>query len=203
MKKTMIKHLLLSLGLCLALSTGASAQLTTSKGAKSDEINAKIHEVDMLMQVLPLLLTKDQLNDKILPGIEKNRATLKKELEYEDGELAKLESMLDEALDGAYMKGSYPARKSTTEIADKTYKLGLQRQIIVNFMTDAMIDVLTATLNAGQKKALLGSFDPKFIDPSAKPETITDDRKMRFFVQRVFLDPTTYEILKKLARTAH
>jgi len=198
----MMKQLLLSLGLCLALATGASAQLTTAKGAKSDEINAKIHEVDMLMQLLPLLLTKDQLNDKILPGIEKSRATFRKELEYEDGELAKLEAMLDDALDGAYTKGSYPARKSTTEIADKTYKLGLQRQIIVSVMTDSMVDVVNSTLNAGQKKALLGSFDPKFIDPTAKPETITDDRKMKFFVQRVLMDPTTYEILKKMAKNA-
>lgn len=200
MKTTMIKQLLLSIGLCLALSAGANAQLTTPKGAKSDEINAKIHEVDMLMQILPLLLTKDQLNDKILPAIEKNRETFRKELEYEDGELAKFESILDEALTGAYTKGSYPARKSTNEIADKTYKLGLQRQIIVSLMTDNMVDVINATLNAGQKKALLGSFDPKFIDPTAKPETITDERKMKFFVQRIFLDPTTYEILKKMAR---
>jgi hypothetical protein len=200
--KTTMKHLLLSFCLCLVLAGAATAQELTAKGAKSDEINAKIHEVDMLMQILPLLLTKDQLNDKILPAIEKNRATFRKELEYEDGELAKLEPMLDEALTGAYDKGSYPARKSTGDIADKTYKLGLQRQIIVSLMTDAMIDTVNTTLNAGQKKALLGSFDPKFIDPSAKPETITDDRKLKFFVQRIFLDPTTYEILKKMARLA-
>jgi hypothetical protein len=200
---TIMKQLILSSALCLALLTGASAQLTTSKGAKSDEINMKMHEVDMLLQVLPLLLTKDQLTEKLLPAIEKNRETLRKELEYEDGELAKLEPLLDDAIEGAYNKGTYPPRKSTGEVADKTYRLGLQRQIIYGLMTDSMIDAVNATLNAGQKKALLGSFDPKFIDPTAKPESITDDKKMRFFVQRIFLDPTTYEILKKLARTAH
>jgi hypothetical protein len=199
----MMKHLLLSLALCFALLAGASAQITTSKGAKSDEINLKIHEVDLLLQILPLVLTKDQLNNKILPAIEKNRETLRKELEYEDGELAKMEASLDESIEAAYSKGAYPPRKTTNDIADKTYKLGQVRSVIIGSMTDSMIDVLNATLTTGQKKDLLGSFDPKFIDPTAKPESITDERKMRFFVQRVFLDPTTYEILKKLARTAH
>lgn len=198
----MMTRILLSFALCFALVGGASAQVTP-KGDKSDQINQKMHEVDLLLQILPLLLRKDQLNDKILPAIEKTRATFRKELEYEDGELAKLEAGLDEAIDGAYSKGAYPARKMTTEVADKTYKLGLQRQIIVSSMTEDMIDMLNTTLDAGQKKVLLGSFDPKFIDPTAKPETVTDDKKMHFFVQRVFLDPTTYEILKKLARTAH
>lgn len=197
-----MKHLLLSIALAFVIVPVAGAQILTPKGSKSDEINMKIHEVDMLMQVLPLVLTKDQLNDKILPNIEKQREVLRKELAYEDDELAKLEPLMDEAISGAYSKGTYPARKSTSAVADKTYRLGLQRQIIFGVMTDSVIDMLKATLNAGQKKALLGSFDPKFIDPTAKPETITEDKKMRFFVQRVFLDPTTYEILKKLAKTA-
>lgn len=199
-----MKHLLLSIGLCLCLAASACAQITTPKGSRSDTINLKIREVDLLLKLLPLILTKDQLNSKILPTIEKNRDILRKELAYEDDELAKLESDLDTALTNAYSKGAYPARTTSQEVADKTSRLGLQRQIIVGAMTDNMIDALNACLNTGQKKALLGSFDLKFMatELGVKVETLTDDTKMRFFVQNVFLDPIAYDILLKLAKTA-
>ena len=195
-----MKHLLLSLALCLSLSAGASAQVLTSKGDRSDQINIKMHEVDLLLQVLPLLLTKEQINVKLLPAIEKNRELLRKELIYEDDELAKMEPILDDALKGAYEKGAYPPRKTSDEVANKTRSLGLKRKIVELEMVGAMTEALEATLNSGQKKAMLGSFDPKFIAPGQKPETVTDQMKMNFFVERVFLDPTTYEILKKLAK---
>ena len=195
-----MKHFLLSIALCLGIVAGVSAQITTPNGAKSNQINAKIHEVDMLLQIMPLLLTKEQINGKLLPAIEKNRESFKKELIFEDDELAKMEAMLDEALSGAYNKGSYPPRKITGDVAERTAKLATQRRIFVGVITENMIETVKATLNAGQLKALIGSFDPRFIDPTVKPETITDDRKLRFFVDRVFLDDTTYEILKKLGK---
>ena len=195
-----MKHLILSIAICLGILSGASAQVTTPNGARSDQINLKMRDVDVLLQVLPLLLTKDQINNKILPAIEKNREVLKKELQYEDDELAKLEPLLDGAISAAYEKGTYPARTMTSEVADKTYKLSLQRKVFVGIMIDSMVDVLKTNLNAGQMKALIGSFDPKFIDPAAKPESLTDDKKMRFFIDRVFLDPIAYEVLKKLGK---
>jgi len=195
-----MKQLLLSIALCFSLLACATAQVTTLKGGKSDQINIKIHEVDMLLQILPLLLTKDQINSKLLPIIEKNRDMLRKELAYEDDELAKLESILDDAMTAAYDKGAYPARKITDEVAAKTKQLSNRRNIVELQMVGSMTEVLDLTLNAGQKKALLGSFDTKFSYPNLKPEQVTDALKMNFFVERVFLDPITYEILKKLAK---
>jgi len=194
--KTM-KHLLLSIAICIGIASVAGAQVLTPNGNRSDQINLKMHEVDMLIQIMPLLLTKDQF-PKILTAIEKNREILRKELQYEDDELAKLEPLLDDAMKGAYEKGAYPPRKMSDTVADKTAKLSLQRRIIVAMMIHNMSDVLDTTLNVGQKKAIIGSFDPKFIDPSAKPDSMSDDRKTSFFIERVFLDPITYEILKKL-----
>jgi len=48
-----------------------------------------MHEIDMLLQLLPPLLTKTQLQRQDLPASKKNRETLKKESVYEDEELAK------------------------------------------------------------------------------------------------------------------
>lgn len=197
-----MKHLLLSLALCIGILGSASAQFTTPNGAHSDQILLKMREVDILLQLMPLILTKDQINTKLLPTIEKNRDIFRKELQYEDDELAKLEPMLDEAMANSYDKGAYPPRKITDDVLARTSKLATQRDVFVGIMVSAMDDTLIATLNPGQMKALLGSFDSHFIDPNAKPESITDARRRRFFIQRIFLDPIAYEVLKKLAKTA-
>ncbi|MDR3691817.1 MAG: hypothetical protein P4L46_20730 [Fimbriimonas sp.] len=197
-----MKHLLLSLGLCLALVTGASAQITTDKGSKSDEINLKIHEVDLLLQILPLLLTKDQLNNDVLPAVEQARAIAKKELQAEDDALAKMEPIVDQALADAYAKGAYPSRTMIDEVAKTTKTYANKRLITELNMVSVLTAMLEKTLNSGQKKALINSFDPKFIDPAAKPESMSDEAKMNFFVRRVFLDPMVYEVLKKLAKAS-
>jgi hypothetical protein len=195
-----MKHLLLSLGLCLALFTGASAQITTDKGDKSNEINLKIHEVDLLIQLLPLLLTKDQLNHDVLPTIEIVRDMERKELQAEDEALAGMEADLDATLKDAYEKGAYPARKVIDEVSQTTGKFATKQLLTQLQMVAAVTAMLEKTLNAGQKKVLINSFDPRFIDPAAKPETMTAEAKMNFYVKRVFLDPYVYNILKKLAK---
>ncbi len=192
-----MKHLIPSIALAFGILAGASAQVTPN-GAHSDVINMKIHEVDMLLQIMPLLLTKDQINHKIVPAIEKARDQFKKELAFEDDELAKIEPLADEAIKNAYEKGAYPPRTITGEIAGKESKLEIQRKVFMGVLIQNMQEVLDATLDSGQKKVILGSFDTGFIDPTAKPGSVTDDKKMRFFIQRIFLDPTSYEILKKL-----
>jgi len=194
-----MKQLLLCLALCFALVAGANAQLTTEKGSKSDQINIKIHEVDLLLQILPLLLTKDQLNNDVLPALETVRNLEKKQLKLEDEALQNMEPDLDKALKDAYEKGAYPSKAIIGEVSKQTKDLGMKRLVVQLNMVSVMTAILEKTLNAGQKKALENSFDEKFIDPSAKAGTLSQEAKINFFVKRVFLDPLTYEILKKLA----
>ena len=66
-------------------------------------------------------------------------------------------------------------------------------------MVSVLTTMLEKTLNMGQRRALVNSFDPKFIDPSAKPESMSEEAKMNFFVKRVFMDNMAYDVLKKLA----
>ncbi len=197
-----MKHLLLSLALCISLLAGAHAQILTDKGSKSDLTNQKMHEIDILLQVLPLLLTKDQINTKILPAIEKSRQLLRTELQLEDDALAKMDPLLDESITAAYEKGAYPARKVTDEVAKTTASFNIKRKFVEIQMVAAMTDVLKETLNAGQKKVMANSFDPKFINPDVKPDTISEDMKTNFFVERIFMDPMTYDVLIKLAKIA-
>ncbi len=194
-----MKHLLLSLGLCCALFTGANAQILTEKGSRSDQINIKIHEADLLLQLLPLLLTKEQIVNDVLPAVEVARDIQRKQLRVEDDALANMEPILDQALTDAYSKGAYPSKKIIDEVAKTTKNLGNQRIITQLKMVSVLTTMLEKTLNAGQKRALVNSFDPKFIDPSIKPESMSEEAKMNFFVKRVFMDNLAYDVLKKLA----
>ena len=194
-----MKHFLITIGLCFALLTGANAQITTDKGNKSDQINLKLHEADLLLQIMPLLLTKDQLLNEVIPAVEVARSMQKKQLQIEDDALASMEPIIDEALASAYGKGAYPSRKMTDEVAKTTKSLSNQRLIVQLKMVSVLTTMLEKTLNMGQRRALVNSFDPKFIDPSAKPESMSEEAKMNFFVKRVFMDNMAYDVLKKLA----
>jgi hypothetical protein len=194
-----MKQLLLIIGLCFALIGGANAQIITDKGNKSDQINIKLHEADLLLQLLPLLLTKEQIVNDVLPVVEVARGMQKKQLQIEDEALASLEPIVDAALNDAYTKGAYPSKKMIEEVAKTTKNMSNQRLIVQLKMVSVLTTMLQKTLNIGQKRALINSFDPKFIDPSAKPESLSEEAKMNFFVKRVFMDSMAYDVLKKLA----
>jgi hypothetical protein len=194
-----MKNLLLCIALLITLVSGASAQpITTERGKKSDEIFLKIRKIDLLNQILPLILTKEQIN-KLLPAIERSRAKQKQILSGEDDELAKLQAEVDETYKKAIEKDEYPTKEFLNKISSKTAEMSLKRDLALTEMTEDLTKALDATLHEGQKKALINSFSPKFIDPTKKPEEIPDTTKMRFFVQRVLLDPLTRELLIEIA----
>jgi tRNA nucleotidyltransferase/poly(A) polymerase len=194
-----MKNILLCVALVLALAAGAAAQpITTLNGKRSDEIYTKLRKIDLLNQILPLLLTKDQIN-KILPAVERARAKQKAVLTAEDEALAKLQSEIDETYSKAIEKDTYPTKDFLKLISSKTAEMTVKREIARSEMVEDLTKALTATLNEGQKKAMVNSFSPKFIDPSKKPEDITEAAKIEFFVGRVLLDPLAREILMDLA----
>ncbi len=194
-----MKSFLLSIAFCLALVGTASAQpISTERGKRSDEIFTKLRKIDLLNQILPLLLSKDQIN-KILPAIEQARAKQKMILGQEDDELAKLQAQVDEVYMKAVEKNEYPPKEFSAMIAAKTKSMSMKRSIALIEMVEVIQDLLVKVLNEGQKKALVGSFDARFIDPTKKPEDIAEGTRIRFYVERVLLDPLTRELLIEIA----
>jgi hypothetical protein len=190
---------LICISLLIALAAAAVAQpISTERGKKSDEIFLKLRKIDLLNQILPMLLTKDQIN-KLLPAIEQARAKMKLVLTSEDEELAKLQSRVDETYEKAIEKGEYPPKDFLTAVSNKTREMGQKRQFALIEMVEAVTKVVESTLNEGQRKAMINSFTPAFIDPSKKPDELSDSTKMRFFVERVLLDPLTRELLIEIA----
>jgi hypothetical protein len=193
-----MKTLLLCIALIFALVAGASAQpITTDRGKTSDEVFLKIRKIDLLNHILPMLLTKDQIN-KLLPAIEQARGKQKQELAREDEELAKLKAQVDEAYVAAIEKGVYPKEVSTV-VAAKTRQMSIARQIVLGEMIEIVEKAVTTHLNEGQRKAMIGSFAASYIAPGRKPEDITDAIRMKFFIESVLLDPLTREILIEVA----
>ncbi len=193
---------LAALALSAVLMTSASAQIiTTTKGPKSDATNLKIHKLDLVLKILPLALKKEQYKDLLL-AVAKARQKERELLEKEDETLEQLDSKLTDSLDAALTKGAYPSPELVTEVSNKTRDSGLRRSFLMAQLTESIYKDLTQSLNAGQIKVMAGSFDDRYIDPSAKKGDLKDDLKVRFFITNVILDPYSFDILGSLETAA-
>lgn len=190
---------LLALLLSLMLVGGVSAQSAADRAKKSDEILHKIKQLDLMNQLLPLLMTKDQLK-KILPAIEKARQKVDQAMTKEFDMLRQFEGKVAKAHSDAFDKGAVPGRDLLNEIIKMFKALNIYRALIADENTDAVIKVLKETLNAGQIKAATNALDPQTFDPSLKPEQMTEDQKLRFFVKEILLDPAAYDVLVEMNR---
>ena len=197
----LLRNFALSLVLAVGFASLSSAQaINTEKGKVSDETMVQIHKIDLLNQLLPLILTRAQINDKLLPAIEKSRGKWKELLTEEDNILGKLGPKVDETVTNAIDKQVYPPREFLTEIREKTRSMQLKRTILQIQLVADLDVVVKETLTTGQMKALLGSFDSRFIDPTKKPEELSEDTKRQFFIRNVLLDPLARELLIELEK---
>jgi hypothetical protein len=185
------------LGLCALLFTGAFAQVSSDKGKRSDEIQIKVHRIELLLQILPVGLTKEQLNT-ILPKLEKIRAEQRKIMASEDDELAKIEAKVDTTLKNGMEKGVYPPQDALVEIRKVGAALAIRRNLVLSEMTDELYTEMKKTLNAGQLAVMAKTIEAKAIDPK-KPEDVKDEPRIKAFIRAFILDPAAYEILVKLS----
>lgn len=188
--------------ICIAVamtSVFAGAQAVDQERAqKSDEVFQKATKLDLLNQILPLLFTKEQFRD-ILPSIERARQRVRETQKLEADELSKLDKQLDAALKDAMEKGVVPPRELLADVSKTLQKLSIARGIISGQNTQEVFDAFVKTANAGQKKAAANALSPKLFDPSAKPEEMSDDEKLRVFVREILLHPLAYDIMRKLS----
>lgn len=198
-----MKNLFLLLGLCLLIPATSFAHqaVTTTNGAKSDATILKIRQIDMLNQLLPLGMKKDQYSPMLL-AIEKCRANEKKIKEAEDVELAKLDADLDAAVKNAIEKGQYPPHAMEVHAANVINAMGVVRQYAINENVDTLYTAAKATFDEGQMTVMEKSLDVDKMDPSAKKEATDKPGKIRFFLRQIFLDPVTYDLLIKLQKNA-
>lgn len=183
----------------LALACFAFAPAQVPSGQRADEIMTKIRQLELVNHVVALLLTKEQAS-KILGALEKTRQEVRKTQAEELEILKKLEPKLDEALKAAYEKREIPAQELFREIAARIQAMRLKRKAVADENIASVLKVVNETLDAGQKKAAAGALNIKALDPTRDPDKMSEEEKVRFFVEVVLMDPVAYDVLVKMPR---
>lgn len=182
------------------LGTMLTAQVTyEQRGKRADEIVAKIKRMDLMNQLLPLVLTKAQL-DKILPVVETARKEARKAEGVEYEMLVKLEPSVDAALKEALEEQKLPPEDTMKNCAATFKTMNIRRQAIIADNVALVMAVLDKELNAGQKKAAANAIRPNLFDPNLDPSKMSDADKMRVYVQAIILDREAYDLLLTMSQ---
>lgn len=185
--------------LVIGLVAPASAADAKQQAKRSDEVLGKFKELDLLNQILPLLMTKEQMR-KILPDIEKARDVVRKTQEEEYKTLIKLEETLDKLLKAGYENGRVATDEELKPIYTSLAKMRKARQVLADVNAGTVLAKLKETLDKGQLAAARNALSPSALDPSVDVAKLDDDGKLLFYVRWILLDPLTYDILLKLSK---
>jgi hypothetical protein len=186
--------------LVISLVGGATAQTTTSARVKrSEEILKKIRETELLNQILPVLMTKEQIR-KIIPEIEKAREVVRQTEAAELEVLKKLEPEVDAVLKDGYGKSKVPTREFFDQYDKEFKKMRVVRTQIILINSGKVMAVAKEVLNKGQLEAARKALSPTIFEADKDPKTLTDDEKLLMWVRVVLLDPQSYDILIKLSK---
>ena len=182
-----------------ALSVCATAQVqTTVPGSENaDKIQKKVEELEILNQLLPVLITKDQLK-KLLPVIEEGRkferTLMKEEIKIMKG----IEKTLDTAISEGYKMKKVPNKEVMTEVFTAYRSMANARAALVGMYVGKVLLVVNEDFDEGQRKAAAGAVLNSAFGPGADPEKITDDQRLQKWIQNVLLAPAAYPVLLKL-----
>jgi hypothetical protein len=196
--KTVLKTALLS----LVLMTSSFAGMTQSdeqRAKYSDLVVAKIHELEVLDQLLPILMTKEQIR-KLLPVVEKARRSVKDTEEAEYKKIKEIEPKVDALLKKAYDTGGVPSREDVVDFRKQFGKMSVIRMSIAGMNAENLMEVVKKTLNKGQLAAARNALKPEIYDSKLDASKMDDDAKLAFFVKMVMLDRVSYDVMVKLAR---
>lgn len=178
-----------------------SGQLTKDKQDKSSELMAKARQLDLLNYLVPLVMTKDQVNKLLIP-VEKAQANVERIKLMEAKELLQLESKINDAIDKGVNKGQVPTRELLTELNKLFGAFGVRRRVAGGENADLVYEVIKKEFNAGQLKAAANAHDIKEFDPNIDVSKLTEEAKIKFFIKDVFLDPECYGLLVKMSRAS-
>ena len=187
------------LALVCVSPTLALAQAPNPDAVRSDEILKKVAELDSLIQIVPLALTKEQI-PPLLSAIEKVRQKQKELYKQEAKDLTALDTKVAKVVDDGVEKNVYPPRELQLQVAGTMRAMGLRRNLFYQEMTNDVFDVCKKTLNEGQLKTMEKSLKPELLEPGLKGTEMDSDARIKFFVRKIILDPVAYDVLLKMSR---
>ncbi len=182
--------------LSVCLLGAASAQPATDP-FKVQAILDTLAEIDAANQVLPLLLTKDQIK-KLLPIIEKCRNNTRNQQKKEADRLKELRGEA-EKVDAEAIKGLVPSKEFVDKVDALFKKFDNERTGLIIANGLILRDTLKDILNDGQRKAAIGVVDKIFNAQDKKWEDGTPDAKLQYFALSVLTGDRAYNLLSKLS----
>lgn len=197
--KSLVRVFVASIAVIAAVS--APAQLQNDRAKRSEEILIKMRQLDILNHLVPVLMSKDQINKLLIP-VEKAREKVKQIQDMEASDLAKFESKINDAIDKGLNKDLVPSRPLMVELAKLMQAFAIRRDIARGENADLVLEVMKKELNEGQLKAAMNSHDLKAYDPRLDVAKLSDDDKLKFYIKDIILDPYAYDILIKLSKKA-
>ena len=193
-----MKQILALLALSIVTLPVLAQSTSDQRAERSTRILAQVPRLDLLNQILPILLTKEQIN-KILPTLEKAKQAIR-ETEAKEVELLKtIEAKVDESVKNGIEKGEVPDREILKKVLATFQYFQIARQSVVEANVDRTVEAMKSCMNAGQTKSAMNAIDWKKFNPSLNPEKMSDDEKLRLYVKVVLLDPLAYDVLRDIA----
>ncbi len=183
------------------LADATFAQTKDERAAHADQILVKARKIDLLNQILPVGMTKKQLNE-VLGAVEKVRRNVDKQELLEFGEMVKLEAGMDAAIKAGLEKGELPSHEFVIKISKTFHALDRVRQSVIYDNEEIVRTAVKKVLNEGQIKAAANAIEPTYFDPSIKPEELTTAKKLDVYIRVVLLDPNAYSVLTELFKNA-
>lgn len=180
-------------------SLGLGQKLTSDQREQSDRVLAKIRKLEIMNQVLPLLLTPDQAK-LFLPVLEKHRGDADK-LEVDEFKmLLQLEKDVDAQLKVASDKGSMPDENVMKNLLVHFRAFAMRRKALVDDTVLSLKTLMKEKLNEGQVRSAANSFSPAVFGMEIDKETITEDKRLDYWVRLVLMDNDAYPVLVELSK---
>jgi hypothetical protein len=174
------------------------AQTEDEKNIAQIQFAAKVRKLVFYNTMLPVLMSKEQIR-QILPLIEKGRERVRRVLLDEYNDIKPFQPQVDDAIKAAEDKGAVPTRDLLDKLAALVGMFKIRRAGIAEVNEDDVYDAAKKALKPSQMKILSNSINVKDYIPTAKPETMSEEDKVRLFVRNVLLDPDAYPVLVKLS----
>lgn len=177
---------------CLAYAQQASNPV-------ADRIAVKVRKLDLLNQILPVLMTKEQIR-KLLPTIEKARQAERDQTAKELDIMKKYEGKLDAAISAALNKKQVTKVEVLHDLRAMVRGISISRMAMVGTYSETVRKKFVEVMNAGQVKAATNALDPRLVDPNADVSKMSSDQKLKMWVRGILLDPLAYDLLVQLSK---
>jgi len=177
---------------------GAPAPQLMKEDPVATRINLKIRRVEILDQLLPVLLTKDQIN-KLLPKIEKARQ-LEVDLQKKElGMLKDFEPLVDTELDNGIKKQMITSAEFNTKYLTLLAKVKAGRAGLIALSTGMVYEEMKKVLNAGQMTAAAKAV-PAHLLGGRPLDQVPQEEKLQVWIREVMLDRASYDLLVDMTR---